>query len=66
MYKKSQTTSTKCQYKIPPSNPKWWLLVRWYAIILQKATPKKIVPIITCNPWNPVPKKNMYQKHHHL
>ena len=31
--------------------------VRWYAYILHKATDKKIVPIITWKPWNPVPKK---------
>ena len=25
--KNNHTTSTKCQYKIPASNPRWWLFV---------------------------------------
>ena len=27
--KKSHTMSTKCQYKMPDSKPKWWLFVEW-------------------------------------
>ena len=38
------------------SNPKWWFSVKWYANKRQKPTAKKAVPIITCNPWKPVPK----------
>jgi len=29
MNKKSQTTSTKCQYNIDDSSPKWWFSVEW-------------------------------------
>jgi len=29
MYKTNQTTSTKCQYNIPDSKPKWWFSVEW-------------------------------------
>jgi hypothetical protein len=29
IYKNNHTTSTKCQYNIPLSNPKWWLSVEW-------------------------------------
>jgi len=57
MYKKIHTTSTKCQYNIPASYPKWWCCVKWYLIKRRRPTDKNIVPIITCSPWNPVPKK---------
>jgi hypothetical protein len=46
--KNNQTISTKCQYKIPASNPKWWLFVKWYANTRHKPTAKNAVPIITC------------------
>lgn len=48
MNKNIQTTSTKCQYNIPDSNPKWWFSVEWYANTRHKPTAKKAVPIITC------------------
>lgn len=56
-YRNSQTTSTKCQYRIDDSRPMWCSAVKWYAIIRKNATAMKIVPIITWNPWNPVEKK---------
>lgn len=48
MNRKSHTTSTKCQYNIADSKPRWWLSVRWYAIILIKPTNINIEPTITC------------------
>ena len=48
MNKKIQTTSTKCQYKIPDSKPKWWFSVEWYAKTRHNPTAKNAVPIITC------------------
>jgi hypothetical protein len=54
MYKKSQTTSTKCQYHAAASNPKWWFLEKWFWICRIKQMVKKVVPIKTCKPWNPV------------
>ena len=55
--RKSQTTSTKCQYQAPASNPKWCSWVKWWLINLIKQTAKKQVPIKTWNPWNPVARK---------
>jgi hypothetical protein len=52
--KNNHTTSTKCQYKIPASNPRWWLFVKWYASTRHRPTAKNAVPIITCT--------NMYRK----
>jgi hypothetical protein len=57
MYKNSHTTSTKCQYQLEASNPKWWWRVNWQDINLAKQTAKKVVPIITWRPWNPVATK---------
>lgn len=45
MNKNNQTTSTKCQYQMADSNPKWCLLVKWFNIILINETNKAIVPI---------------------
>lgn len=39
--------STKCQYQIAISKPKWWSLVKWYAMWRNKQTTKKIVPTKT-------------------
>lgn len=58
MYKKSHTKSTKCQYQQDASNPKWWNLEKWKKFCRKNITKIKIVPKITCNPWNPVPIKN--------
>ena len=58
-YKKSQTTSTKCQYHAAASNPKWWWLEKWWLSNRKKHTARKVVPIITCNPWNPVATKKV-------
>lgn len=58
-YKNSQITSTKCQYQEAASNPKWWDLVKWDKFNLNRHTSKNSVPIITCNPWNPVATKKV-------
>lgn len=54
MYKNNQTISTKCQYQAAASNPKWWIFEKWINKFRKKQINKKVVPIITCNPWNPV------------
>lgn len=59
MNKKSQTTSTKCQYQAAASNPKWWVLEKWFKLWRTRHTNRNSVPIITCNPWNPVAIKNV-------
>lgn len=51
--------STKCQYQAAASNPKWWLLVKWYLHCRIRQTSRNVVPIITCRPWNPVAKKKI-------
>lgn len=58
-YKKSQTTSTKCQYQAAASNPKWCLDVKWNFNCRKKQTIRKVVPMITWRPWNPVAMKNV-------
>lgn len=57
-----QTTSTKCQYQAAASNPKWWFMENWFFIIRNRVVIKKIVPIITCKPWNPVATKKIDPK----
>ena len=47
--KNNHTTSTKCQYRIPASNPRWWLFVKWYANRRHRPTAKNAVPIITAS-----------------
>ncbi len=59
MNKNSQTTSTKCQYQAAASNPKWWVLVKWFKLRRSKQINKNTVPIITWSPWNPVAIKNV-------
>jgi len=59
MYKNSQTTSTKCQYQAAASNPKWCEAENWNVRCRSKQTNKKVVPIITWIPWNPVAIKNV-------
>jgi hypothetical protein len=46
--------SIKCQYQAPNSNLIWWIWEKCKLIIRIKLVIKKIVPIITCKPWNPV------------
>lgn len=57
MKRNNQTTSTKCQYQAAASNPEWWLEVKCCFIARNKHTSKKIVPINTWIPWNPVKTK---------
>lgn len=54
MYKNNQIISIKCQYQAANSNLIWWMNDKCNLIIRNKFSIKKIVPIITCNPWNPV------------
>jgi len=54
MYKNNQIISIKCQYQIANSNLMWCKKEKCILIIRIKLIIKKIVPIITCNPWNPV------------
>lgn len=56
-YKKTQTTSTKCQYQAAASNPKWWPVEKWWRMVRARQTARKVVPIITWRPWNPVATK---------
>lgn len=58
MYKSNHTISTKCQYQIAASYPKWWVVVKWCWMSRSRQTIRKEVPIITCSPWNPVATKN--------
>lgn len=46
--------SMKCQYHAANSNLIWWINEKWFLNIRIELSIKKIVPIITCNPWNPV------------
>lgn len=54
MYKNNQITSTKCQYQIANSKFILCILEKWIFIIRYKEINKKIDPINTCKPWNPV------------
>lgn len=58
-YKQIHTTSTKCQYHAAASNPKWWLVEKWWEIVRHKHTKRKVDPISTWAPWNPVATKNV-------
>lgn len=44
----------KCQYQAANSNLMWWIYEKCIFIIRIKLIIKKIVPIMTCKPWNPV------------
>jgi len=44
----------KCQYHAANSNLIWWIYEKCNFNIRNKLILKKIVPIITCSPWNPV------------
>src|SRR5215468_12733808 len=55
----SQTTSTKCQYQAANSKPRCCFGVKCPAIARTRQTIRKIEPIITCAPWNPVAMKKV-------
>ena len=57
--KKSQTTSTKCQYQALASKPKWCPPEKCAFMCRPHITAMKIVPIITWRPWKPVATKNV-------
>ena len=61
-YKKSHTTSTKCQYQAAASKPTWWKEEKWQLKSRIKQINKNEVPIITCKPWNPVATKKVDPK----
>jgi len=54
--------STKCQYHAAASNPKWWEEENCPNIMRCSLTIKKVVPIITWSPWNPVEIKKVDPK----
>jgi hypothetical protein len=54
MYKNSHTTSTKCQYQAAHSKLVRCNVVVFILFIRINLTVKKVVPINTCKPWNPV------------
>lgn len=51
--KKTQITSTKCQYQIAAITPKW-LSYNAYLSKLKKTVLNMMIPINTCDPWKPV------------
>ena len=57
--KNSHTTSTKCQYHIANSKPKWCFILKCPFHNLIKQINKKKVHTNTWNPWNPVAIKNV-------
>lgn len=58
-YRNNHTTSTKCQYHAAASKPKWCLDVKWYFNCRSRQIIRKVEPIITWRPWNPVAMKNV-------
>jgi hypothetical protein len=58
-YRKSQTTSTKCQYHAAHSNPVVWSFELSDDIRRFREIAKNEDPISTCSPWNPVAMKNV-------
>jgi len=54
--------STKWQYHVANSKPKWCSNVKWLLMNRIKQTKIKIVPIITWVPWSPVIIKNKLPK----
>jgi len=58
-YRQIHTTSTKCQYQAAASNPKWWPVEKCIIISRLKHTARKVEPIKTWAPWNPVATKNV-------
>lgn len=59
IYRKIHTTSTKCQYHAAASNPKWCPVEKWCRITRIRQISKKVDPIKTCRPWNPVATKKV-------
>ena len=57
--RKSQTTSTKCQYQAAASNPKCFCGVNWPTEARIRQTIRKIVPMRTWKPWKPVAMKKV-------
>src|SRR5690349_1975 len=55
----SQTTSTKCQYQAANSKPRCCFGLKCPAIARIRQTIRKIEPMITWAPWNPVAMKNV-------
>lgn len=51
--------STKCQYQAAASNPKWWLGVKWNLISRRRQISRKVEPMMTWSPWNPVATKKV-------
>lgn len=51
--------STKCQYQAASSNPIEWVLEMLWDVMRRRDTSRKVVPIITWSPWNPVAMKNV-------
>ena len=50
----SQTTSTKCQYQLAASKPKWFSGEKWPRMHRSNMTKRMTVPRVTCIPWKPV------------
>jgi len=50
VYRNNQTTSTKCQYQIDISNPRWCVLEKIFILKRRKEINRKIVPTMTCRP----------------
>ena len=59
VYRNSHTTSTKCQYQAAHSNPVTCVGDVNLLIIRLVVAIRNVVPIRTCNPWNPVAMKNV-------
>ncbi len=58
----NHTTSTKCQYQIAISRPKWCQEVKDELRARTRHTRRNKVPIKTCSPWKPVAIKNVDPK----
>jgi len=61
-YKNNQTTSTKCQYQAAHSNPIMWFCELINLLNRVRETARKIDPMMTWRPWNPVAMKNVEPK----
>ena len=58
-YKNNHTTSTKCQYQAAHSNPIRWVGVLIILLNRNSEIVRKIDPMITWIPWNPVAMKKV-------
>jgi len=61
-YRNNQTTSTKCQYQAAHSNPIMWFAVLFMFLNRIIEISRKVDPISTWIPWNPVAIKNVEPK----